>query len=52
MYDEMHVTYLDTIGRPAVVFKKSSLTDQHTGMIYVSPVYVSNINQSAHTGFR
>jgi len=36
MYNEVHVTYLDTIGRPAVVFKKSSLTDEHKGMIYVT----------------
>lgn len=41
MYNEVHVTYLDTIGRPAVIFKKSLLTDEHKGMIYVSPAYVS-----------
>lgn len=31
-----HITYLDTIGRPAVVLKSSLLTDQHTGIVYVS----------------
>jgi len=36
MYDEVHTTYLDTIGRPSIVFKKLSLTDEHTGMIYVT----------------
>lgn len=30
-----HITYLDTIGRPAVVLKSSLLTDQHTGIVYV-----------------
>jgi oligosaccharyltransferase complex subunit alpha (ribophorin I) len=41
MYNEVHVTYLDTIGRPTIVFKKSSLTDEHKGTIYVSTAYVS-----------
>ncbi|KAG8777234.1 dolichyl-diphosphooligosaccharide--protein glycosyltransferase subunit 1 [Serendipita sp. 407] len=31
-----HVTYLDTLGRPAVTLKASKLTDQHTGLIYAS----------------
>ncbi|KAG8830547.1 dolichyl-diphosphooligosaccharide--protein glycosyltransferase subunit 1 [Serendipita sp. 399] len=31
-----HVTYLDTIGRPAVTLKASKLTDRHTGLIYAS----------------
>lgn len=31
-----HVTYLDTIGRPAVVLRSSKLTDQHTGVIYAT----------------
>lgn len=31
-----HIAYLDTIGRPAFVLKSSQLTDQHTGIIYVS----------------
>jgi hypothetical protein len=52
MYNEVHVTYLDTIGRPAVIFKKGSLTDEHKGMIYVSPAYVLNIIQGADMGFR
>lgn len=30
-----HVTYLDTIGRPAVTFHYQNLTDRHTGTIYV-----------------
>lgn len=52
MHDEVHVTYLDTIGRPAVVFKKRSLTDEHKGMIYVSPAYVPDIIQGADVSFR
>ena len=31
-----HTTYLDTIGRPAVVFKYRNLTDKHTGVIYIA----------------
>ncbi|KAF8476511.1 oligosaccharyl transferase alpha subunit [Gautieria morchelliformis] len=31
-----HITYLDTIGRPAVVFKKDSITDNHTNNIYIT----------------
>jgi len=41
MHNEVHVTYLDTIGRPTVVLKKNSLTDEHKGMVYVSPGCVS-----------
>lgn len=52
MYNEVHVTYLDTIGRPVVIFKKTSLTDEHKGMIYVSQSYVLNIIQGANMGFR
>ncbi|KIJ57101.1 hypothetical protein M422DRAFT_773793 [Sphaerobolus stellatus SS14] len=29
-------TYLDTVGRPTIIFKKKGLTDNHTGAIYVS----------------
>jgi len=36
IYDGTHVAYLDTIGRPTIVFKKNSLTDEHKGMIYVT----------------
>ncbi|PVG00015.1 Ribophorin I [Serendipita vermifera] len=36
MSSTTHVTYLDTIGRPAITLKSSSLTDQHTGIIYAS----------------
>jgi oligosaccharyltransferase complex subunit alpha (ribophorin I) len=31
-----HVTYLDSVGRPAVQFNYAHLTDKHTGTIYVS----------------
>ncbi|KAF8592190.1 oligosaccharyl transferase alpha subunit [Ramaria rubella] len=31
-----HITYLDTIGRPAVLFKKDRITDNHINTIYVS----------------
>ncbi|KAI6035371.1 Ribophorin I [Pisolithus orientalis] len=31
-----HITYLDTIGRPAVALAYKKLTGKHTGMIYVS----------------
>lgn len=30
-----HVTYLDTVGRPSILFKKKRLTDKHTNTIYV-----------------
>lgn len=31
-----HVTFLDTIGRPAVTLKKDHVTDKHIGIVYVS----------------
>jgi oligosaccharyltransferase complex subunit alpha (ribophorin I) len=31
-----HITYLDTIGRPAVTLTFQNLTDKHNGLIYVS----------------
>lgn len=31
-----HVTYLDTVGRPAVTFSYENLTDKHLGIIYVT----------------
>lgn len=31
-----HVTYLDTVGRPAVTFTYENLTDKHTGIIFAS----------------
>ncbi|KII95215.1 hypothetical protein PLICRDRAFT_206669 [Plicaturopsis crispa FD-325 SS-3] len=31
-----HITYLDTIGRPALTFEYKQLTDKHTGIIYVA----------------
>lgn len=31
-----HTTYLDTTGRPVVVFKYKNLTDRHTGVIYIA----------------
>ena len=31
-----HITYLDSIGRPAVTLSFENLTDMHNGMIYVS----------------
>jgi oligosaccharyltransferase complex subunit alpha (ribophorin I) len=31
-----HTTYLDTTGRPTVVFKYKNLTDKHTGVIYIA----------------
>ena len=31
-----HTTYLDTTGRPAVVFKYKDLTDKHSGIIYIA----------------
>jgi oligosaccharyltransferase complex subunit alpha (ribophorin I) len=31
----MHITYLDTIGRPQVVLHAKQVTERHTGMIYV-----------------
>jgi oligosaccharyltransferase complex subunit alpha (ribophorin I) len=31
-----HVTYLDSIGRPAVTFAYDHLTEKHLGTIYVS----------------
>ena len=35
-----HTTYLDTTGRPAVILAYKDLTDKHTGMIYVSALFV------------
>lgn len=29
MPDELHYTYLDTVGRPVIVLKKSNLVEQH-----------------------
>jgi hypothetical protein len=31
-----HITYLDSIGRPAVTLSFENLTDKHDGLIYVS----------------
>lgn len=31
-----HITYLDSIGRPAVTLSFVDLTDKHDGLIYVS----------------
>lgn len=33
---DTHVTYLDTSGRPMIVFRGKNLTDKHAGLIYVS----------------
>lgn len=30
-----HITYLDTTGRPFIVFKKDRITDNHTNPVYV-----------------
>lgn len=30
-----HITFLDTKGRPTIIFKKKNLTEKHTGLIYV-----------------
>lgn len=27
--DELHYTYLDTVGRPVIVLKKANLVEQH-----------------------
>ncbi|KAG8937109.1 dolichyl-diphosphooligosaccharide--protein glycosyltransferase subunit 1 [Tulasnella sp. 418] len=39
-----HITYLDTVGRPAITFKKSGATDKHAGMIYI----VYRVSTKAH----
>jgi oligosaccharyltransferase complex subunit alpha (ribophorin I) len=31
-----HVTYLDSVGRPAITFAYEQLTDKHLGTIYVT----------------
>src|ERR1700722_1476514 len=31
-----HTTYLDTTGRPTILFKYEQLTERHASMIYVS----------------
>lgn len=36
---ETHVTYLDTVGRPAFIFEYEQLTDKHHGIIYVRPLF-------------
>lgn len=35
-YVKTHITYLDTVGRPAVVLEYKDLTTKHAGTIYVS----------------
>ena len=40
---DTHVTFLDTVGRPAVIFKKTGVTDNHTGAIYVSLSYTLDL---------
>lgn len=35
MTHETHISYLDTKGRPAVIFEYENLTDRHQGTIYV-----------------
>jgi hypothetical protein len=52
MSKHTHVTYLDTIGRPAIVLKKTSLTDQHTGIVYVCiTVFCSPFFDLTTTGY-
>ncbi|KAH7104281.1 oligosaccharyl transferase alpha subunit, partial [Auriculariales sp. MPI-PUGE-AT-0066] len=31
-----HISYLDTVGRPAITLRKAMVTDKHDGMVYVS----------------
>ncbi|ESK95992.1 oligosaccharyltransferase alpha subunit [Moniliophthora roreri MCA 2997] len=39
-----HITYLDTVGRPAVIFKYKNLTNKHVKSIYVT----YKVSMSAH----
>jgi hypothetical protein len=34
-----HVSYLDTAGRPALIFEYKQLTDKHVGSIYVGGLF-------------
>jgi oligosaccharyltransferase complex subunit alpha (ribophorin I) len=34
-----HITYLDSIGRPAVTLSFENLTDKHDGLVYVSDMH-------------
>ena len=36
-----HVTYLDSVGRPSIIFKKKNATDKHNGLIYVCAGFLS-----------
>jgi oligosaccharyltransferase complex subunit alpha (ribophorin I) len=43
-----HITYLDTIGRPAVTLSFKNLTDKHNGLIYVSSRMPQGQNIECH----
>ena len=47
-----HVTYLDTVGRPAVTFTYENLTDKHTGIIFVCslPYSLYSITNGSRAG--
>jgi hypothetical protein len=32
---DTHITFLDTKGRPSIIFAKRNLTEKHTSLIYV-----------------
>ncbi|KIO31035.1 hypothetical protein M407DRAFT_241952 [Tulasnella calospora MUT 4182] len=33
---QTHYTFLDTVGRPTIIFKSKNLTDKHAGLIYIT----------------
>jgi len=41
---DTHITYLDSIGRPAILFQKNNITNEHAGLIYV----IYKVDADAH----
>ena len=39
-----HITFLDTVGRPAITLRKAGVTDKHDGIVFVS----YNVPTAAH----
>ena len=37
--DELHFTYLDTVGRPVIILKKSNLVEQHIDEFVVNAYF-------------
>lgn len=44
MWLDKHTTYLDTVGRPAIMFEYKDLTIRHAQNIYVSSTLLSEMS--------